>query len=182
MAWGKTVRLILVAMVTIGMVLPPALCADAPDIPTTAPTISTTDWMIRDVALDETSSLNGRCVDSRGHGEADLPVRVLRNNVLVAEATTDAGGEFQIADLRGAVYQLQVGDQTALYRCWAPGTAPPHASTAAAVSSEPIVRGQSHPLARGLSNPWVITGIALAAVAIPVAIHNHRDDRTPASQ
>ena len=45
----------------------------------------------------------------------------------------------------------------------------------------PIERGQVHPGVSSFANPWVITGIVAAAIIIPIAIHNNRDDRNSAS-
>jgi hypothetical protein len=42
------------------------------------------------------------------------------------------------------------------------------------------VLAQQGPLGYWLTNPWIVAGLVAAAVAIPVAIHNHQVDNGPA--
>jgi len=69
---------------------------------------------------------------------------------------------------------------------WAPGTAPPSARDGLlVVSEEPVVRGQDARgfgrLRRLVQNPWVISSLVGAAIAIPIAVDAHNDDEDSAS-
>lgn len=135
-----------------------------------------------DVALGEDGSLTGVVVDGSGQPKPALPVQIQQFETNIASATSDDTGEFRCHLKSGGIYLLAAGDQLVLLRCWSHGTAPPHARTRLVVQASDVVRGQIHPAACGLANPWVITGVALAAIAIPVAIHNNRADRDDGSE
>ena len=135
-----------------------------------------------DVALGEDGSLTGIVVDGSGLPKASLPIHIQQFQTNVASPTSDDGGEFRCQLKSGGIYLLAAGDQVVILRCWAPGTAPPHARTRLVVQTSDVVRGQIHPAACGLANPWVITGVAIAAIVIPVALHNNRADRDSGSE
>ena len=109
----------------------------------------------------------------------------------IAQAMTDANGNFAVRGLRGGVSQLAAGGSQEIFRLWKPGTAPPLAREGVLlVVDRRTVRGQcggpqcgvptscgpSPGLCKGMShwlaNPWVVTGIVATSVAVPVAIHN----------
>lgn len=182
MVFSKVVRFLVVSVAIMGMLFPPSLWADSPSTRGVDQVQAHSNWLIKDVALDGTGTLKGRYLNDQSTRLGGQTIRLLRNQELLAETTTDDRGNFSFANLRGSVYNLQLGEHSTVCRCWTSATAPPHALHEAVVSTQDVVRGQSHPLARGLSNPWIITGIALVAVAIPVALHNHRNDRTAASE
>jgi hypothetical protein len=93
-------------------------------------------------------------------------------------ATTLAGedGRFEMRGLRGGTYQIVAGSGTGFYRLWASETAPPAAqSSVLIVSGGPQVLGQQGPFAHWvLQHPWLVAGVVAAAIAVPVAIHNHQ--------
>lgn len=145
-----------------------------------------------DVALDRQRGFTGQVVDVAGKPAAQKTVTLL-NGKRQLQATTDAQGEFRIADVRGGAYLVRVGNQWKQVRAWAPGTAPPGANDGLMmVHGDQVVRGQAYcgspvgcgsPVSAGfagmreaLSHPLVIGGIIAAAIAIPVAIHNSDDD------
>lgn len=135
-----------------------------------------------DVALQEGGSLSGAYLDSAGKPVATAPISVWSSGRQVAVAQTDAAGRFTVSGLRGGTYQILADQDHGLYRLWTPNTAPPSAQPSAL-----LVRGQSGRTSGGVpewfANPWVVTGIVAAAVAIPIAvheIHEHRN-RTPSS-
>jgi hypothetical protein len=182
MECAKTVRLLLVITATAGVLFPPSLWADSPSIGSTDRVVNNSSWLITDVALDQLGTLSGQFITEQGNDLVGHIVQLSQHQQLLVETVTGEHGQFRFTNLRGGVYNLQLGDHSAICRCWTYSTAPPHAASEAVLSAKDVMRGQSHPIACGLSNPWVITGIALVAVAIPVALHNHRDDRVAASQ
>ncbi|NLE38786.1 MAG: carboxypeptidase regulatory-like domain-containing protein [Pirellulaceae bacterium] len=137
-----------------------------------------------DVALSGNEGvLSGQVVDSAGKPVAQVPVALRMGNRVVAEGKSDADGRFGFRNLRGGVYQVLVPDGFGTFRAWADGTAPESAdSTARVVSGRETIRGQhgsraeDGPVRRLLGNPLVLAGIVGVAVAVPIAVHNSKDD------
>ena len=134
-----------------------------------------------DVALDAEGGLRGWLITSGGAPLGGIRVSAFLGDRLVGFAWSEADGRFVIPSLRGGAYRLSAGGSAALVRVWAPQTAPPGARDSALLLSGPVVRGQLQPIASLLGSPWVITGTIAAAVAIPIAIYNNRDDRPEGS-
>jgi hypothetical protein len=99
---------------------------------------------------------------------------------------TDEQGHFRMEGLVGSTYQVQAAGQIQIVRAWAEGTAPPQALDALLlVYDNPVVLGQNcgSPVCgsgvcgvpRPLANPFILGGLVVAAIAIPVAIHNSDD-------
>jgi len=132
---------------------------------------------VTDVALGAGGMLSGQVLDAAGQAQSGVPVLVHRGEVTVASTMTGGDGRFVVNNLTGGVCQLSSGDATSVYRLWAANTAPPAAhSSALLVRGSNVARGQS-PLGSRLAHPLIIAGIIIAAVAIPVAIHNSREDK-----
>jgi len=150
-----------------------------------------------DVAIQSDGLLHGQIVDKQGRPLVAAEIQIQSSTADKPFRTqTDAQGRFQMAGLSGAIYSLQVGQQSQLLRVWATGTAPPSATTGVLfVQDSDVVLAQNcgSPVCgssvgagrrggfikQALSNPWVVGGLVAAAIAIPVAIHNADDD--PAS-
>ncbi len=154
------------------------LSADQPSLHRSKPTL--------DLALRTNGVLVGQAFDQQGRPAANQEIR-LTDGRQYWRATTNAEGAFTFAGLSGGVYQVGPLGQLRLVRCWASGTAPPHATHGLLlVESGEVIRGQrnsaprlNHAVERGkhlLANPWVFGGIVTTAVAIPVALHNADDD------
>jgi hypothetical protein len=95
---------------------------------------------------------------------------------------TDDQGRFCIAGLRGGIYQIAAGDRVIAYRVWTPAAAPPgaHRSVELVVDGS-VARGQT-PLPDFVrSDAFLITAVIVAAIAIPIAIHNFRNDHPSGS-
>ncbi|HBO43559.1 MAG TPA: hypothetical protein DD670_06440 [Planctomycetaceae bacterium] len=136
-----------------------------------------------DVALSGSEGvLLGQVVDSVGKPVAEVPVALRMGNRVVAESRSDAAGRFVFRNLRGGVYQVLVPDGFGTFRAWADGTAPKSAnSTARVVAGRGTIRGQQQaaeegPVRRWLKNPLVLAGIVGVAVAVPIAVHNSKDN------
>jgi hypothetical protein len=134
-----------------------------------------------DVALDEGGSLRGWVLSQYGAPLRGIEVTLEQSGQVMAIVPSDDQGQFAIAPLRGGVYQLRAARGTQVIRAWAAHTAPAGALEGVVVVAGQVARGQIHPLAQTLANPWVIAAIVAAAVIIPVAIHNNRDDRPSGS-
>ena len=134
-----------------------------------------------DVALGDDGALTGFVVDDSGQPRAAFPIQLQRLDAGVIDAVSNERGQFRCQLQDGGMYLLAAGDQCRVLRCWAPGTAPPNARSQVVVQANDVVRGQISPASSGLGNPWVITGLAVAAIVIPVALHNNRADRDAGS-
>lgn len=142
---------------------------------------------LTDVTLQkgpEGNVLIGRVLDPQGVAQPEFQVALYSNGKKLGKATTDGRGFFGFSNLRGGVYQLAAGENVTACRAWAPGTAPPTAQPGAlVVAGQDVVRGQFHPVRHTyggmkfwLSHPCVIAGIIAAAVAIPIAVANSKDE------
>ncbi len=165
------VRGFLVGWAALGCCLPGGFAA-APPSPNGAP-------VAVDVALGKGGVLVGQVVDVQGAAISEAPVSLrLRDKELVA-AKTSPDGYFAFKGLRGGVYQITTTEGHGVYRAWAAGTAPPAAERGALlVSGADVVRGQGpKPMKVFLANPLLIGAAVATAVAVPVAVHNARQDR-----
>ena len=167
----KCLQALAVTTACVGMIVPTQYVDAEDPLPPRQPDATV------DVALGEDGALTGLVVDGSGQPKSDLSIQVQQFETSVASVRTDAGGEFRCQLQSGGIYLLAVGDQVVMLRCWAPGTAPPHARTRVVVQATDVVRGQVSPATCSLANPWLITGVAIAAIVIPVALHNNRTDR-----
>ena len=174
----RTGTLSLAWMACLGTLLPAPLfgatvteAADERPLPHVVPKVT-------DVQLQEGGVLLGQVVDSNAVPVPATPVSLRQMGREIARTVTDPTGTFAFDKLRGGTYEIVAGRSQGIYRIWAPNTAPPTAQPSVLITpSGQDVRGQG-PLGYWLGNPWVVTGLVAAAVAIPVGIHNHRVHRT----
>jgi hypothetical protein len=136
---------------------------------------------VADVALEPGGVLRGHVVDAHGIPQGNQYVELWNDGRAVKSTHTDSRGWFLFAKVRGGVYQTVAAGNIGLVRAWSPKTAPPGADGQIMIVTGDVARGQIQPMASLISNPWMIAAIFTAAVTIPVAIHNHRNDRLPAS-
>lgn len=152
--------------------------------------------VVRDVALTNDGALVGKLVDAQGLPLAGVDVTLVAEQQPLGTRTTSREGVFTFRGVRGGIYQLTGANGAATYRLWAPGTAPKGTGSMALLTAgEAVVRGQYYganysygyqqgPLSRAkfyLANPWVVSGIAATAVAVPVGIANADEGDVPAS-
>ena len=131
--------------------------------------------VIRDVALQAGGAMRGQVVDAQGNPCGQVPLRVVRTSDQTPAATTqtDAQGRFAVSGLTGGVYRVETPAGAAVYRLWAPNTAPPSAiASALIVQGDPTVRGNLGSI--GWLG-WTLIGLGVAAaVALPLALdHDH---------
>lgn len=97
-----------------------------------------------DVKLSSRGVFAGYVLDAQGRPLADEVVVIRQGMRHVATLNSDVNGQFQVAGLRGGVYQVVVRKSSSMYRVWTPSAAPKNARQLAIVVSTPqVVRGQS---------------------------------------
>lgn len=184
MTSSKPLRILITLITVVGWTLPTNVRGDQ-DIVTPAsrtPETVTQAAAPIDVSISATGHVRGMAVDEAGQALSGMRIYLLhQEGMVVAQTVTDNEGQFTLPVGQGGVYQIVADGSLLLLRCWASETAPPRAQESFLVSVGSVQRGQIHPAMCGLANPWVITGIVVAAIAIPVAINNNRSDRDPAS-
>ena len=139
---------------------------------------------IHDVALRPGGLLVGQIVDETMQPMRGVPLAIQIDGKTAATTSTDANGVFAVAGLRGGMHQVVTGDTTKICRLWSPGTAPPRAVSHLRFvpGQADVVRGQWGPppsydtMLGWATNPWVIGGVVVAAVGVPVLLNNLDDD------
>jgi len=131
-----------------------------------------------DVVLHEGGQLHGQLVDMQQKPLAGTSVALRYQDRQIATTVTDPAGRFRFSGVRRGTHQIVAGPTRRICRTWNPNAAPPSARQRVriVVGDEPV-RGQDGPMGYWLGNPWVIAGLVAVAVAVPVAIHNHRASR-----
>jgi hypothetical protein len=161
-----------IALACLGLLIPTVVLEaaepDRPQIDTPA-----NEFSVQDIALAPGGVFRGQVIDPSGKGKPGVQVVLSRDNNQIAATLTDAEGRFAVSGLRGGVVQVAAGENSALYRLWAPNTAPPVAHASALIVDQQIVRGQS-PIVQLLYNPLVILGLVATAVAVPLAVHHFK--------
>jgi hypothetical protein len=142
-----------------------------PDVVTNSPVV--------DLRLNEQGMLCGSVLDAAGRPQADQIVLLHQQNATLAQARTDARGQFAFPHVRSGIYQVTATSGTALCRVWTHEAAPPLARDSLKLADgSTVMRGQQ-PLYCLFTNPWVLGALIAAAVAIPIAVHEAQDDSSP---
>ncbi len=167
------------ALSCLGMLLSPMAMAAAP-LAAPSPTAPS------DVALGDGGVLVGQVVDAQGVAVAMAKVTLADHKQEIAQVRADQEGKFSVPGLRGGVYRISSRGQDAMYRLWAPHTAPPVAQQGVIlVVGDDVIRGQygTSPgpfasIAQWVADHPLITAAAIgAAIAIPIAL----DDNGPST-
>ena len=168
------------ALSCLGMLLSPTAMVAAP--------LAAPNPMIpSDVALGDGGVLVGQVVDAQGVAVAMAKVTLADHKQEIAQVRADQEGKFSVPGLRGGVYRISSRGQDAMYRLWAPHTAPPVAQQGVIlVVGDDVIRGQygNSPgpfasMAQWVADHPLITAAAIvAAIAIPIALD---DDDPPSS-
>lgn len=141
-----------------------------------------------DVALGNGGVLIGQVVDAQGNVSAMATVILSDYRQEIARVRTDQEGKFSVSGLRGGVYRISSQDKEALYRLWAPNTAPPVAQQGVTlVVGNQVVCGQNGNSSGSIGSmaqwiaehPLIAASAVGAAIAIPIALDD--DDWTPPS-
>ena len=138
--------------------------------------------LIFDIGLQKGNTLVGQLVNAQGIPQAKQKVSLIQKQKVLVTSETDRNGYFAFTQVPAGTYQVAAPKAQGLCRVWAPKTAPPIAQSGLLlVDGKGAVRAQQGPIAYWLGKPWVIAGLVAAAVAIPVAIHNHQSNKHLAS-
>ena len=174
----EILKFVLFFLAGLGMILPAPVLHAASTAENAVPPTPGPAVEVVDIELREGGLLLGQVVAADGKPTAKTTVSLRRGGIEVATTLTDRSGYFFVKGLRGGTYEIATDRTRAIYRLWAPNTAPPTARPGVLIVADGRkVRGQQGPIGYWLGNPWVIAGIVAAAVAVPVAIHNSRIDR-----
>lgn len=127
-----------------------------------------TSRKISDIELDQQGRLLGVLVDENGKPEALKKVEIRQGKRTLAVTRTDRDGRFQVSRLRGGVYQIASGDQSAVVRVWSNGTAPPKSKSAVLLVTGKVTRGQGfipmNAISGGLGLGAGIAGLTIGIV------------------
>lgn len=137
--------------------------------------------LIGDVRLHANDVFMGQVVTRDYVPVEGRAVALINANRVLGAAKTDARGFFAFRGLENGVYQVAVNEDRMAYRVWTAQTAPPAAHAGALIVVEDdVVRGQQeasgHVLKAALNNPFIVGGVIAAAIAVPIAVHNARDE------
>jgi len=165
---------VIVGLVGWGIVCPPPQVMAAsprPVVRTEAPAAP----IVTDVTLSAGGTLTGQVVDGQGIGIDGALVSLRQSGQEVAQTLTNGEGRFSVTNLRGGTYEIATGQQVAIYRCWAPNTAPPAAkSNVLLVSDNTTARGQYGPGVDVITISTLVLGGLAAGFAI--AAYTRIDD------
>ena len=127
---AKPYRTMLVVLIAIGIVAPPAsVQADHRSSPTSSAAAAKKDApVVRDVELREGGILKGQLVNASGAPLAEQAIQLVRDEQVVATSQTDEAGDFEITGLAGGTYLIDAQQTKAAVRLWTHGTAPPAAA------------------------------------------------------
>jgi hypothetical protein len=138
--------------------------------------------LVIDVMLDAEGSLQGTVVDHQGEAATGVRVSLSTAGVGPINIITDDEGRFRVTGLRGGIYQIAVGERVVVYRVWTPAAAPPGAQRSVMlVIDSSTARGQNPFPDFVRSDAFLITAVIITAIAIPIAIHNFRNDHPSGS-
>jgi hypothetical protein len=129
---------------------------------------------VADIVLTREGTLRGVLINKQAGPLAGEQVVIRQGRRVVAEATTNKLGEFQVAKFRGGTYQLTSGKSTRPIRVWTASAAPKSArEVALLVSGGTVTRGQGL-LAFGLT-PAAGINFAAAAGSAGLTVVNMND-------
>ena len=131
---------------------------------------------INDVELMAGGLLAGQVIDAVGQPQMGQVIVVRQPGREPITAHSDQRGQFRLNGLRAGLCRIEYGETLVACRCWSPRTAPPAARQELLLTmGESIERGQ-RPIADLFCGPVLIGLIIAAAIAIPIAVHNSRND------
>ena len=109
---------------------------------------------VRDVLLENGSTLRGIVTDRAGNPVPNTNVRILSNGAQVAAVQSDSAGRFQVDGMREGEHVVEGAGNSIDYRLWRPETAPPGAAEEARLIVERgVVYEPSQPAYQPTSRP-----------------------------
>lgn len=170
----QLVRVAMIALATVGVVLPQAPALAAGKAPT-----------VKMVAAGTVFDINmkggvfaGRVVDHTGAAIEGAEVIVKQGQKEVTRTVTDKSGSFAAANLKNGVYTVQSGNTAGTFRAWSEGSAPPSAKPASLlVMGENNARGQIGSIdGDNLLMTAAIGGVAIAGLVTGIVAINKAND------
>lgn len=137
---------------------------------------------VQDVRLKQDSVLQGTLRDDDGHPLVNQDVHVFRGDKFAVTTRTTKTGQFQVADVVGGEYRINVGTRSWSCRCWTNDAAPPGASNGLTITTNQpkadavVLRGQKPLCCLWGGEPLMLGVLIAAAIAIPIAVHNSDSD------
>ena len=168
----KTVQNLVVVLAWCGMALPvPVVGAKEP----TQPRSSQTTY---DIRLTPSRQLLGTVVNAQGQPLAEAEVRLTADrNSLQRRLITDDKGRFAFDEVAAGAYRLTTSEGICHCRVWTDEAAPPLAAAKILIVNDKLVQRGQRPIRELFnSDPIFMAAVVAAAIAIPVAIHQSRDD------
>lgn len=155
-----------IAFALVGLIWPPSAVAKE------APTPKT-----HDVKLTPAGSLAVVVVNAQGKLQKSTRVELQKSDSTeITVGITDEAGRYQFTNLTGGVYQIRTNQGICGCRLWTNRAAPPAAAESLLIVNDRVVRGQRPIREMFRSDPILMTAIVAAAIAIPIAIHQSRDN------
>ncbi|MCA9148221.1 MAG: carboxypeptidase regulatory-like domain-containing protein [Planctomycetales bacterium] len=137
-----------------------------------------------DIRLDSRGSMRGLVVDGQGRPQGAERVEIIRSGDKqpAQVLATNRTGKFMTEKLRAGSYRLVTSEGVCLCRLWTEQAAPPNAAASVLiVNDSQIERGQRPIEELFHSDPLLMATVVAAAIAIPVAVHKSRDNRSDGS-
>jgi hypothetical protein len=140
MSHSKRLRIAIVAITSMCLITSPVLAIELTK--TASQKSGTQKTIVRDVELSPSGSLTGQLVNPNGTGVENTVVRLVKQDGIAAVCSTDENGAFEMKGVQGGIYIADAKGAQTYIRAWAPGTAPPKASTGLLlISKGQTVRG-----------------------------------------
>jgi hypothetical protein len=130
-----------------------------------------------DVVLTADGVLLGQVLDPQARPRALVPVSIYASGREIGRGVTDNNGYFAFRGLTGGTYQLAAVGGVSTYRVWSRGAAPATAQPGVlVVAGQDLSRGQLGWARFWLSHPYVLGGLAGAAIGGGIALAIEADD------
>jgi len=163
----KQMRRTAIALAVFGMLCPSMTIASEP---------LAAALKVHDVQLKENGKLPIVVVNAQGKAQANVPFEVIRaGEAQGITGVTDKAGEYQVEGLKGGVYQIRTDQGLCACRVWTHQAAPPASAKSLLLVNDRVVRGQRPISELFRSDPFLMTAIVAAAIAIPIVIYQTRD-------
>ena len=130
-----------------------------------------------DIALTKDGRLRGVVVSPQGRPVAASQILLRKQGKTVSKSKSGKHGTFSFSKVRSGTYELETRAGICRCRIWTNRAAPPAAVPAVMiVDGKTLVRGQHSMNEFFTGDPVLLGSIVAAAIIIPIAIHEARDD------
>ncbi|QDV69193.1 Nickel uptake substrate-specific transmembrane region [Rosistilla carotiformis] len=119
--------------------------------------------------------LQGTSITRDGKPASGQTVVLGQKGKVVSKTTADAQGRFQFTIQKPGDYQIASADAAAFVTCCTAATAPSNAVKQILISQDAMIARGQQPLSV-LLHPLLIALVIAAAIVIPIAVSNNKDD------